>query len=305
MEIPATVLGLCERFPDEEACWSYVKETRWPSGFVCPRCASRSASYLETRKLWQCRSCRHQVSVTAGTVFHGSRVALRKWFVAIFFLARHKQGISALQLQRDLGLGSYQTAWTMLHKLRSALGRRPGQLLKGLVEADEAFLGGPRSGGKRGRGAPNKTMLAVLVERREKSAGAAHIDVVPDGSFASLGPVIRGAIEAAATTVITDRHSGYAALGDQGVHHEAHVVNTPERADAILPWVHVVISNLKAWLHGTFRGVSPKHLRRYLLEFTYRLNRRGIADRLFFFLLRRAVEGRPLPYHRLKAEAAG
>jgi transposase-like protein len=305
MENPATLPELFEQFPDEESCWAYLKRARWPQGFVCPRCQKRRASFVESRRLWQCRSCRHQVSVTAGTVFHGTRVPLRKWFLAIFFLARHKQGISALQLQRDLGLGSYETAWTMLHKLRSALARRSGQLLKGLVEADEAFVGGPRSGGKRGRGAPNKTMLAVLVERREHSAGAAFLAVVPDGSFESLGPTMRGAIEGANTTLLTDGHRGYQPLRSHGVDHEAEVQGTPERAGEILPWAHTIISNLKAWLLGTFRGVSPKHLPRYLLEFTYRLNRRGIADRLFFYLTRRAAQGKPLPYHRLTAEAAG
>ena len=305
MEIPATLLDFYDQFPNEAACEDYLRRVRWPRGFVCPRCQGREASFVSSRRLWQCGRCRHQVSLTAGTVFHGTRVALRKWFLAIFFLARHKQGISALQLQRDLGLGSYGTAWTMLHKLRAALGRRPSQLLKGRVEADETFVGGSRSGGKRGRGAPNKTMVAVLVEQREHSAGAAFLAVVPDGSFDSLGPTVRGAIEGANTTVVTDGHAGYFPLGDQGVDHEAHVQGAPERAGEILPWVHVIISNLKAWMLGTFHGVSPKHLPRYLLEFTYRLNRRGIADRLFFYLLRRAVQGDPLPYHRLTAEAVG
>lgn len=302
---PATLLELCDRFPSEEACWAYLQEVRWPKGFRCPRCQAKGAWFVSSRRLWQCSQCRHQVSITAGTVFHGTRIPLRKWFVAIFFLARHKQGISALQLQRDLGLGSYQTAWTMLHKLRSGLVRQPGQLLRGIVEADEAFLGARRHGGKRGRGAPNKTMLAVAVERRKQSAGAAHIAIVPDGTFDSLAPVIRGAIEGADTTVVTDGHYGYRRLGREGVRHEAHIVNTPERADEILPWVHVVISNLKVWLLGTFRGVSPKHLSRYLLEFTYRFNRRGIAESLFFFLTRRAVQASPLPYARLKAEGVG
>lgn len=305
MENPATLLELCDRFGDEEACWAYLKQVRWPKGFVCPRCKGRESSFVSSRRLWQCQRCRHQVSITAGTVFHGTRVPLRKWFVALFFLARHKQGISALQLQRDLGLGSYQTAWTMLHKLRSALGRRPGQLLKGVVEADETFIGGARSGGKRGRGAPNKTMVAVLVERRKQSAGAAYLATVPDGSFESLGPVLRGVVEGANTTFVTDGHKGYLPLAAQGVDHEAHVQGPPQRAGEILPWVHVVISNLKSWLRGTFRGVSHDHLPRYLLEFNYRLNRRGIEDRLFFFLTRRAVEGAPLPYHRLTAEALG
>lgn len=305
MEIPATLLELIEQFPDEEACWAYLKRIRFPRGFVCPRCGGRSAAFLATRRLWQCRRCRKQVSLTAGTVLHGTRIPLRKWFLAMFFVARHKQGISALQLQRDLGLGSYQTAWTMLHKLRSGLARRPDQLLRGVVEADEAYVGGARSGGKRGRGAPNKSMVAVAVERRsEEKAGAAFLAVVRDGSAEELGATVRGAIEGG-TRLLTDGHRTYPTLVPSGIEHVAEVQGDPKRAGETLPWVHRVISNLKAWLLGTFRGVSHRHLPRYLLEFNYRLNRRGIADQLFFYLARRAMEAQPLPYHRLTAEGIG
>jgi transposase-like protein len=243
--------------------------------------------------------------VTSGTIFHCTRTELRKWFLAIFFFARHKQSISALQLQRDLGLGSYQTAWTMLHKLRSTLNRRPGQLLQGVVEADEAFVGGRRHGGKRGRGSPNKTIVAVLVERRKGCAGSAQLTPVEDNSWASLGPAVRGSIEGAATTVLTDDWSGYRPLGSHRVDHRPEKQGDPARAGEILPWAHVVISNLKAWLRGTFRGVSHKHLERYLVEFTYRFNRRWLEKKLFFYMTRRAVEAKPLPYSRLVAESVG
>jgi transposase-like protein len=305
MEFPTTLIEFQDRFPNEEACWGYLKAVRWPEGFRCPRCAGRRHSYLAGRRLFQCRSCHAQTSLTARTVLHGTRTPLRKWFLAMFFFARHKQSISALQLQRDLGLGSYGTAWTMLHKLRAGLGRRPHQLLRGDVEADETFVGGPRSGGKRGRGAPNKTMVLVLVERREQSAGGAVLRGVPDGSFESLGPELRGAIEGKHTTVWTDDFSGYLPLARHGVKHRAQIQGTAERAATILPWAHLVASNLKAWLLGTFRGVSAKHLQRYLDEFTYRFSRRSLAERLFFYVTRRATEGEPLTYHRLTAESVG
>ena len=204
MEFPTTLIEFQDRFPDEESCWRYLKAARWPEGFRCPHCGHRQHSYLESRRLFQCASCRVQTSVTAQTILHRTRTSLRRWFLAIFFFARHKQSISALQLQRDLGLGSYETAWTMLHKLRSALGRRPEQLLSGPIEADETFVGGPRSGGKTGRGAPNKTMVLILVERRPHSAGGAVLQVVPSGSWASLGPPLLGAIEGRNATVWTD-----------------------------------------------------------------------------------------------------
>ena len=221
MEFPTTLVEFIEQFSDDDACRAYLEEVRWPRGFRCPRCEAAAACYVESRRLWQCSSCRYQTSATAGTIFHGSHVGLQKWFLAIFFLARHKKGISALQLQRDLGLGSYQTAWTMLHKLRATLGRRTGQLLTGPVEADEAFVGGPRSGGKRGRGSPNKSIVVVLVERRENIAGAVALEVVPDGTWESLGPTVRGAMEGANAILLTDGHRGYRPLRAHGVYHNA------------------------------------------------------------------------------------
>lgn len=305
MEFPTTLIEFQDRFPDEASCWRYLKQVRWPEGFRCPHCRSAEYSYLEGRQLFQCAGCRRQTSVTARTVLHRTRTPLRKWFLAMFFFARHKQSISALQLKRDLGLASYGTAWTMLHKLRAALSRRPHQLLSGDVEADETFVGGPRSGGKRGRGAPNKTLVLVLVERREKSAGAAVLRQIPDGSWDSIGCELRGNIEGANATVWTDDWSGYLPLSRHGVKHRSQIQGTPERAAKILPWAHLVASNLKAWLLGTFRGVSAKHLQRYLDEFTYRFSRRSLADSLFFYVARRAVEGETLTYHRLTAETVG
>ena len=148
-------------------------------------------------------------------------------------------------------------------------------------------------------------MVLVLVERREKSAGAAALRAIPDGSFDSLGPELRGTIQGDRTTVWTDDWSGYLPLGRHGVKHRSQIQGAPERAAKILPWAHIVASNLKAWLLGTFRGVSPKHLQHYLDEFTYRFSRRSIAEKLFFYVTRRAMQGEPLTYHRLTAESVG
>jgi transposase-like protein len=304
MRFPSTLIEFQDRFPDEESCWQYLRRVRWPRGFRCPRCQGRESSFIRTRRLEQCRRCRYQASVTAGTVFHKTRVGLRVWLLGIFFVARHKKGISALQFQRDTGLGSYQTAWTLLHKLRSSLGRRTGELLSGLVEADEAYVGGPRRG-IQGRGAPNKSIVALAVERRPHSAGSLQLAVVPDVSWDSLGSFLRGAIEGANTTVLTDGWSGYEPLAAAGVDHKPTVQGPPVRGSEILPWVHVAISNLKTWLRGTFHGVSHKHLPRYLAEFAYRFNRRWREGELFQFVAQRAMRGEPLPYHRLTAEVVG
>ena len=299
MEFPTTLIEFQDQFPDEESCWRYLREARWPDGFVCPRCGEPGSHFIQTRRLEQCRSCRYQSSVTAGTVFHRTRVSLRLWFVGVFFVARHKQGISARQFQRDTGLGSYQTAWTMLHKIRAALGRRAGEVLSGLVEADEAYVGGPRPGIV-GRGALNKSIVAVVVEQRAHTAGRLHLEVVPDISWASLGPFVRGSINAPETTVRTDGCHSYSPLSSAGVDHHA-VVGDPEA----LPWAHTVFGNLKTWLRGTFHGVSHKHLPRYLGEFRFRFNERWNETELFPKVLVRALHTEPIPYHRLTAEAVG
>ena len=163
---PTTVLELQARFPDEAACEAFLRKLRWPKGFVCPRCQGRRSSTITTRRLEQCRACRYQVSLTAGTVLHRTRLPLRVWFWAIFFVGRHKTGISALQLRKDLGLGSYETAWTLLHKLRSTLGERTGKRLVGLVEADETYVGARGEPGVRGRALRGKSLVAAVVENR-------------------------------------------------------------------------------------------------------------------------------------------
>ena len=304
MKIPKTILEFQEMFPDEEACWAHLRRVRWPHGFVCPRCGGRGSHRLRGRRIDQCRRCRYQASPTAGTVFHKTRVPLRIWFLGIFFLARHKKGISALQFQRDTGLGSYQTAWTILHKLRSSLRARSESRLRGLVEVDETYLGPRRVRGPRGRGAQGKTAIVVAVEQRQHSAGAARLAVVDDISWLTLGRFVRGVIDGEAT-VRTDGYRGYVPLASTGVTHERIVQGTQERSAEILPWAHTVFSNLKTWIRGTFHGVSIKHLQRYLEEFNYRFDRRWKETELFHFVLCRAVGGEPLPYARLTAEVIG
>ena len=302
---PGTVVEFTERFPDESACMEFLRKTRWPNGFVCPRCKGRESVRIATRRLEQCKACRHQTSLTAGTVLQGTRKPLRLWFLAMFFLGRHKTGISALQLQKDLGLGSYKTAWTWMHKLRSALGERAGFRLTGLVEADETYVGGRRQPGGRGRAlVPGKSVIAAVVEDRGERAGALRMAVVPDVSQAQLGPFVRGAIDQARAVVVSDAWTGYGDLTKHGADHCPIVQGDPKNAATLLPWSHILFSNLKGWLRGTFHGVSPKHLHRYLQEFVYRTNRRGLEADLFFYVLRRAVSGEPLTWLRLTAEGS-
>jgi hypothetical protein len=305
MAFPKTLQEFQASFADEEACWRALRRTRWPQGFSCPRCGGQRSSWISTRRLEQCSGCRYQCSLTAGTVFHRTRVPLRTWFWAIFFLARHKKGISALQLQRDTGVGSYETAWTLLHKLRSTLGPRREGLLVGLVEVDESYVGGPERGRRGGREVLHKSIVAGAVEQRAHTAGRARLAVLRGVRFEDLDPFVRGVIDVDRATVRTDGFQPYRGLPRVGVRHDRRVQGLdPDASREILPWVHRVFGNLKTWLRGTFHGVSRKHLPRYLDEFTYRFDRRWREGELFGFVLQRAVQGEPFPYGRLVAEAA-
>jgi transposase-like protein len=299
---PRTLWEFEAMFPDEEACWEHLRRVRWPRGFRCPRCGHAESYPIRDRGLEQCRACRHQASLTAGTVLHRTRVPLRTWFLAIFFLGRHKKGISALQFQKDAGIGSYKTAWALFHKVRSALAERPARRLVGLVEADETYVGRRGERGVTGRQTRRKAIVAAAVENRGPHAGALRLAVVPGVSQADLGPFVRAMIDASEAVVRTDDWSGYFDLAAHGATHQRLRQGDPRRAARILPWSHTVFSNLKTWLRGTFHGVSNKHLPRYLQEFEYRFNRRWRESQMFEFVLRRAVLGEPCPVHRLVAE---
>ncbi len=302
---PRTLIEFQEMFPDEEACWVHLRAVRWPKGFECPACQHGESSWLARRRLEQCRACRRQTSLTAGTVLHGTRVALRVWFLAFFFLGRHKKGISALQFQRDTGLGSYQTAWTLLHKVRAALGEAGERLLVGSVEVDETYVGAPEKGLRGGRQYGKKVIVTAAVENCEKAAGALRLGRVDDLTGEQLGGFVEGAVDPARSTVLTDAWQGYMGLPRRGFRHRCETQGRGERAAELLPWAHTIFSNLKTWLRGTYHGVSKKHLGRYLREFEYRFNRRGIEHVLFALVLRAATVAKPSPYALITAERIG
>lgn len=299
---PATLDQFYHSFPSETRCWRQLRRVRWPRGFRCPRCRHRRAHRLRGRGLWQCARCRYQASLIAGTLFQSTRVPLRTWFLAIFFVSRHKKGISALQFQRLTGLGSYKTAWMLLHKVRAALGSDPDRLLRGLVELDESFLGPKKVPGPRGRGARGKTPVAIAVENRGPHAGAVRLRALEVICQAELFPFVHEVIDPERTTLRTDGLSLYRGLPATGVRHRPRIQRTGRRAVKVLPWVHAVASNLKTWLRGTFHGVSPKHLPRYLDEFTYRFDGRWHEKDLFAWVLHRVTHTNPHPYRQIVAE---
>jgi transposase-like protein len=307
VDYPGTWQSFESWFPDDEACREFLIRVRWPDGFVCPNCGGTDA-WLTGRGLWMCRSCNRQSSVTAGTIFHRSRLPLRTWFAAMWFVCSQKNGVSALGLQRVLGFGSYETAWAWLHKLRRAMVRPDRELLGGdgvTVEMDSTFIGG-RSQGKRGVRYANKTEVVIAVERLNPR-GFGRVRLVQiDSSQRSdeLFEFIRTNV-AHGSVLVTDGETAYPAITRrlQIRHEPVNLIATKRAAHDALPAVHHVASLLKRWIAGTLHdSVSPDNLGYYLDEFTFRFNRRTSRSRglLWFRLVQQAVNTDPHPLHALQ-----
>lgn len=289
-DFPRTLDEFQHQFVTDAACLDYLVRVRWPDGFDCPRCESREA-WLIRRRLFRCQRCRTEVSVTAGTVMHSTHLPLRHWFWAAHLMSTLTPGISALQLQRQIGLGSYRTALSLCRRLRRAMVNPLREPLCGVVEVDEAYIGGPRRG-EVGRGS-SKSLVVVAVENRGDHTGRVRLASIPDASQASLHGFIRGNV-APGTQVNTDDWDGYKGLAAYGYQHRPRIQGDPARAAKILPWVHRVIGNLKTWLRGTHHGrVEKRHLQSYLGEFTFRYNRRRSREHAFLTLLILATRPQP------------
>ena len=296
-DYPKTLLELERRFCTEETCVEYLATLRWPGGWACPRCAGTDAWSIR-RARWLCDHCRYEMSVTAGTIFQDSHVPLTIWFRAMWQITSQKNGISALGLQRVLGLGSYKTAWAMLHKLRRAMVRPGRDRLDGVVEVDESYWGGEETG-VIGRQTEDKLLIIIAAEEDGKGIGRIRLRSIPDVTKASLHGFIRQAI-APGSTVRTDGWRAY--LGLDGYVHERQVQSHQEGSEHLLPRVHRVIALLKRWLLGTHQGaIAQQHLDDYLDEFTFRFNRRTSKSRgkLFYRLAQQAVQTGPVPFATL------
>lgn len=306
-DFPRSVLEFQRQFPDEGACAAWLAAARWPEGFRCPACGHDHAWELDT-KAWtyECTKCRRQTSVTAGTVMHGSKLPLPVWFWAAYLMATHSNGISARQMWRQLGLGSYKSAWLLCAKLRRAMVNPARALLSGVVEIDETQISyrtkdDPVAGGG-GRSPDGKMQVVAAVEVIDRAPGRLRLGVIEDGSSASLHPFITANV-AAGSTLKTDGWSGYP--GVPGFTHEPHVVGNMA-AHIVLPWVHRVFSNLKTWALGVYHGLRRQHLQSYLDEFVFRFNRRSTPHAAFRTLLGIGVAIDPVTYNMLiAAEARG
>ena len=299
VDYPRTFQEMDDWFRTEGGCRDYVRRLRWPDGFVCRRCGAVEEPWVTARGVLMCKACNAETSLTAGTVFQDTRKPLRMWFLAMWFITSQKNGVSALGLQRVLGLGSYETAWTWLHKLRRAMVRPERERLTGEIEIDETYVGGPEEG-TRGRETEKKAIVVVATEKRGHAIGRIRLRRIKDVSAESLLQFIRETIEPGAT-IHTDGWRGYAGLADAGYPHRVTVISAgPEQAHEVMPRVHTVAALLKRWLLGTLQGgIQHQHLDYYLDEFTFRFNRRRSQARglLFHRLAQQAVAVWPAPCH--------
>ena len=289
-----------QRFATEGACRAYLAQLRWPTGFCCPQCTT-SGSWTTTRCLLMCRRCGYQASVTAGTIFHRTRLPLQDWFRAMWWMTDQTHRLSALGLQRLLGFGSYRTAWLWLQKLRRTMVLPDWDRLGGQIEVDKIQMGSVEAGGSR-RHLEGKALVAIAAQIDGKGIGHIRLRRISAASPSQLIAFVKHVAEPG-SIVITDGWKAYAGLKQEGFKHRPRLINTGGKTtSALLPRVHQVASLLKRWLPGTYQGaLSREQLDSYLDEFTFRFNRRTSRDRwkLFYKLVAQAVAVEPVPCSRL------
>ena len=296
-DFPKTLPAFEARFPDEASCRAYLVEVRWGGRPRCTACGCERV-WTNARGLWVCSQCAHQTSLTSGTPLHRTRKPLKQWFRAIWEMMTRRTGISGKDLQRLMGFGSYETAWTWLHKLRASLVRPGREPLRGSVQVDEGYLGGKAPGHERGRSTQGKSVILVAAE----PGGRVRLEHSPDATQASLGSFLRRITEIG-SIVLTDGGTGYTTAAVAGRGHLAEKQNAQERSvsDA-LQCCHWTLSNLKRWWLGTHHGaVSEKHLQAYLDEFAFRNNRRSTdgVGRIAARTIQGVMSRPPLPYRTL------
>ena len=301
MEYPKNLREFDRIFATDEACLRFLEQARWGNGFQCQSCGADKYWTLSTG-LRRCQACRFKNSVKTGSVFESSRLTLKIWFYAIWWVTAQKTGVSALNLQRNLGLGSYRSAWLLLHKIRNAMIYADRSLLHGDVEVDEAFIGGVRTG-KRGRGAEGKELIVIAAECSGlKRVGKIRIQRIPDASAEILEPFITANI-AKGSTIHTDGWGSYNHVDKLGYKHLPRKSATVH-PDELLPRINIVTALLKRWLLGTLHGrLDPKHMGSYFEEFVFRFNRRTSKSRglLFQRVIENSIHVQPAPYLKITA----
>lgn len=285
-----------DHFPDEQACWNHLRDARWgPNGFECPRCGETERwGLLQTRKLFQCKRCRHQTSVTSGTIFQDTKLELWTWFLAAYLILTTKKGISTPELARKVGF-SEKTAWFVKHKIVHTLGREQASQLFGLVEVDEAFLGG-KTPDVNGR-ATNKQQVLGAVEVGEDGLGRLRLTHVPNVKLATLQATLDATVEKG-SRIHTDGYTAF--LSVEGYDHHRFIPEVRYKGGKELPRIHLVFSNLKRVIKGTHTKFHPAKLQAYLDEFVYRFDHRDDLTRAFQHGIRLLVSSKPLVYGEVR-----
>jgi transposase-like protein len=299
MNYPGNQMEFEEMFKTEQDCIDYLTKVRWPHGFECPVCGS-IRSWKKSKGRFECIDCHTETTITNGTIFHKSTKPLLIWFHAIWWIVAQKNGVSAKGLQKILGLGSYKTSWTWLHKFRRLMVLSGRSKLQGIIEVDEVFLGGKKSG-KRGRGAEGKSIIAVAVEITGRKTGRVRLAKIPDASSNSLNKFIESNIEKT-STIITDEWPSYNELESMGYIHETQKATAMDEDREVLPNVHRIAALLKRWMLGTHQSYLNKNkLEYYLDEYAFRYNRRTSKSRglLFLRLIEQAVSVSPVSYKEI------
>lgn len=296
------------QYGSEEQCAAALFEWRWPQGFTCPECGHTGYCEIAGRGLYQCHRCHRQTSLISGTIFEYTKLPLTTWFLGMYFLTQPKNGISALELKRQLGIG-YNSAWRMKHKLLQVMKERDdSQPLVGNVQLDDAYWGGERRGGKRGRGAPGKTPFVVAVQTNDEGHPIAmRLSKVKSFSKEEIARWAQRHLHAA-SVVVSDGLGCFGGVEDAGCRHEAIVTGGGHASVTLEPftWVNTMIGNVKKSIHGSYHAISGKHLPRYLAEFCYRFNRRFRLEDMIPRLGYNAVRTPPMPERLLRmAEAWG
>jgi transposase-like protein len=305
-DYPRTFSDFIARFDSEEACLDYVEAIRWRDGFVCPHCGVLGSYWRMGSGLLRCQACRKRTSVTAGTIFDKTRYPMRTWFHVMWHVVGQKNGVSALGLKRELGLGSYQTAWAWMHKLRRAMVRPDRDMIGGrglAVEVDETFIGGIKTAKVKGRSPHGKAIVAIAVDAKAKGPGKLRLARLPNTEKDTLTEFVLQNVERG-SVVNTDAWAGYNDLDRLDYTHTVINMSSADALDAhvTMPEAHRVASLLKRWLLGTHQGgMSREQLDYYLDEFVFRFNRRRSRSRglLFYRLIEGAVATDPKPYKSL------
>ncbi len=302
---PKTLRQFQAEFATEEACQRYLAACRWPEGFNCPRCGHGNAYELLKQRRYQCGKCRYQVSLTSGTILHRTKIPLSDWFWAVYLMTTDKRGVSALLLQRQLGLTCYETAWMMLHKLRRAMVNAAREPLRGEVEVDDTWIGGEQAGLRGSRQLKDRraALVLVAVEKRDRASGRIRMSVIRDFKAATIRSFLIHNV-ASGSTIYTDGLKSFSGLLEAGFKHV--VRNQPLRSElrkgakSAVPHADRAIGNLQQWLIGTYHGVSKDQLQVYLDEFVFRHNRRKTPAAAFQTLLGLGTARRSTAYEQIR-----